>query len=83
MYTACGDIRQVVLQQNELVLFVQDDYLYNVLSKQNNFQVLVDILQSVNRNATLRLQKQQKVVHNVEKDIFELKKKFGKMLIIK
>lgn len=83
LHTACGDIRQVSLKDNQLTIYVQDDYLYNVLTKESNYKILQDILYQVNKNATLNIQKREKSKQNVEKDIFELKKKFGNLLNIK
>ena len=83
LHTACGDIRQIQLNGNELVVYVEDDYLYNVINKPNNLKILIDTIKQVNPNASLNIKKREKASFNIEKDILELKKKFGKMFTIK
>ncbi len=82
LYTACGDVRNVVLGGDTLVVYIEDEYLYNIISSERNLAVLQELTSEIDDVAALSVQYSKKEDY-VEKDIATLKKKFGSELKIK
>lgn len=47
LHTACGEIRDVTKEENLLKAFVYEDYLYNILTKQENFDKILFELREI------------------------------------
>ena len=83
LHTACGEIRDVTFKDNTLNINVKEDYLYNILSKDENYKKIVSILNGINDKLSLvfNLVKENKnmAVENLQR----LKDFFGNDLEVK
>ncbi len=82
LYTACGDVRSVRLEGDNLVVSIEDEYLYNIIAGEKNIELLGEILHGIDNVAKIKIEYLKREDY-VAKDIEKLKKKFGKMLNIK
>lgn len=82
LHTACGDIRDVSLEDNVLTIYTTEEYLFNIISKKENLELLREFAQKVNEGLTLdiSLKKDNKI--QIEENIKKLKSKFGDILIV-
>ena len=58
LHTACGEIRNVEIDENVLTVFVKEEYLYNVLKNEDNFKNIEKVLKLVDVNLVLNIEKQ-------------------------
>lgn len=58
LHTACGEIRNVEIDENVLTVFVKEEYLYNVLKNEDNFKNIEKVLKLVDANLVLNIEKQ-------------------------
>ena len=58
LHTACGEIRNVEINENVLTVFVKEEYLYNVLKNEDNFKNIEKVLKLVDVNLVLNIEKQ-------------------------
>lgn len=82
LYTACGDVRNCNLEGDELVIYIEDEYLYNIIAGEKNIQILQDIVCEIDDIVKIRIEREIKE-DIVQKDITNLKRKFGNILQIK
>lgn len=82
LYTACGDVRNYTLEGDELVIYIEDEYLFNIIASEKNVEVLQTIVCEIDDVATIRIEKEIKE-DITQKDIANLKRKFGNILQIK
>ena len=82
LYTACGDVRNVRLEGDDLVVSIEDEYLYNIIASEKNIELLSEILHGIDNVANIKIEYLKREDY-VAEDIEKLKKKFGKMLNIK
>lgn len=82
LYTACGDVRNYILDGDELVIYIDDEYLYNIIAGEKNIQILQEIVSEVDAVAKIKIEREIKE-DIVQKDITNLKRKFGNILQIK
>ena len=47
LYTACGDVRDINLDGDELNVFVDDEYLYNIIAGERNIEILQQAVKEV------------------------------------
>jgi len=83
LYTACGDIRDVKIEDNELLIFIKDEYLYSLVMNEKNYKTLSDLLGMFASKTTLKFQLLEKKVDYIENNIKKLKNFFGDNLTIK
>ena len=75
LHTACGEIRNVEIDENVLTVFVKEEYLYNVLTTEDNFLNIEKVLKLIDSNLSLKIEKMIP-----EKDvILENKKRLTKL----
>lgn len=55
LFTACGEIRHVEKQENKLIVNIYEEYLYNILTKDENFYKLSLVLKKIDKDLTLSL----------------------------
>ena len=58
LHTACGEIRNVEIDENVLTVFVKEEYLYNVLKSEDNFLNIEKVLRLIDNNLKLNVEKQ-------------------------
>ena len=83
LYTACGDIRDVKIIKNELLINIKDEYLYSLVTNEKNYNILSSLLSDVESGITLKFVLIEKKVDYVENNIKKLKNFFGNNLTIK
>lgn len=81
LFTACGDVRKVSLEQENLIVFIEDEYLYNIISGATNIKLLQDTLAEIDNVANIQI-KYDKPEDYVSKDLEVLRRKFGNSLKI-
>lgn len=75
LHTACGEIRTVEIEDDVLTVFVKEEYLYNVLTTEDNFLNIEKVLKLIDSNLSLKIEKMIP-----EKDvILENKKRLTKL----
>jgi hypothetical protein len=82
LYTACGDVRDINLDGDELNVFVDDEYLYNIIAGERNIEILQQAVKEVDDVASIKIVYNKKENY-VEKDLMTLKRKFGNILQVK
>ena len=82
LYTACGDVRNINLDGDDLVVYIEDEYLYNIIASEKNVQLLQEIVKDIDDAVCLKIEFAKKEDY-VEKDIAMLKRKVGNILQIK
>lgn len=82
LFTACGDVRKVAIDGDNLIATIEDEYIYNIIISENNMAILKSVLKDIDEMAKLVIQ-YVKPEDYVEKDIEILKRKFGNNLVIK
>lgn len=83
LHTACGEIREVELKGNTLNVLVKEDYLYTILTKENNFNQILDLLRQIEANIDLKFILKKKPEDKIKINLERLKNIFGEELIIK
>lgn len=58
LHTACGEIRNVEINENVLTVFVKEEYLYNVLKSEDNFLNIEKVLRLIDNNLKLNVERQ-------------------------
>ena len=58
LHTACGEIRNVEIDENVLTVFVKEEYLYNVLKAEDNFKNIEKVLRLIDNSLRLNVEKQ-------------------------
>lgn len=58
LHTACGEIRNVEIDENVLTVFVKEEYLYNVLKAEDNFINIEKVLRLIDNSLRLNVEKQ-------------------------
>ncbi len=82
LYTACGDVRSINLDGDDLVVYIEDEYLYNIIAGEKNLQLLQEIVKDIDVAVCLKIEFAKREDY-VEKDIAMLKRKVGNILQIK
>lgn len=83
LHTACGEIRDVSLDGFTLSAVVSEDYLYNILTKGQNFEKISFYLKQINDKINIQFIKKQKSTDFVQKNLEKLKEIFGSSLEIR
>ncbi|MBQ9792476.1 MAG: hypothetical protein IJW32_01850 [Clostridia bacterium] len=83
LHTACGEIRDIELNGNTLNVLVKEDYLYTILTKDNNFNQILDLLRQIEANIELKYILKKKPEDKIKINLEKLKNIFGEELIIK
>lgn len=83
LHTACGEIRDVELNGNVLTVLVKEEYLYNILKRDETFSQLTKIIKTIENNLELNFVLAKKQVDRVKINLQKLQNVFGSDLIIK
>ena len=83
LHTACGEIRDVELNGNVLTVLVKEEYLYNILKREETFSQLTKIIKTIENNLELNFVLAKKQEDRVKINLQKLQNVFGSDLIIK
>ena len=83
LHTACGEIREIDKSGNVLNVLVKEDYLYTILTKENNYKQVLDLLRQIEDNIELNYILKKKPEDKMKINLERLKNIFGEDLIIK
>ena len=83
LYTACGEIRDVKFNKNNLVVNIKEGYLYNILAKPENEKKVEEILASIDSRIKVKFEKYSNKDNNAKQNLDRLKNLFGKDLNFK
>lgn len=83
LHTACGEIRDVEFVKNKLRVNVKEEYLFSILSKQENVNKILSYLKKIDDRIELEFCFANKQSNNIAENIEKLRKIFGEDLKIK
>ncbi len=82
LFTACGEIREIKLDNAFLVINVREEFLYNTLTKEDNFNKISALLKQVNNNLELKFNLIKRKDDKTQVNLKRLQEVFGKDLEI-
>ncbi len=80
LFTACGEIREIKLDNAFLVINVREEFLYNTLTKEDNFNKISALLKQVNNNLELKFNLIKRKDDKTQVNLKRLQEVFGKDL---
>jgi len=80
LHMACGDITNVEISAKDFIIYVYDDYVWAVLSKQNNIDSLSGQFKTLGFEYNIKLVKKDKQEDNTKQIIEKLTQKIGDIL---
>lgn len=83
LHTACGEIRDFRIENNILNVFVKEEYLYNILKKDDTCVILTKLLKEIDENLSLNFVLVKKTEDKAQKNLELLKNIFGDSLVVK
>ena len=83
LHTACGEIRDVELNGNVLTVLVKEEYLYNILKREETYAQILKIIKSIEGNLELNFVLVKKQEDKVKINLQKLQNIFGSDLIVK
>lgn len=83
LHAACGEIRDIKIEKNEVKVNIKEEYLYNILKKEDNYATLTKLLREIDQNLTLSFILVEKTIDKAYKNLEILKNIFGNDLILK
>lgn len=83
LHTACGEIRDVSFDGLTLKAVVEEEYLYNILTKGQNIDKITFYLKQINDKINIQFIKKEKSIDFAKKNLEILKEIFGSDLEIK
>ena len=83
LHTVCGEIRDLKFEKNVINVFVKEEYLYNILKKEDNCATLTKLLREIDQNLSLNFMFVKKTEDKALKNLEILKNIFGNDLILK
>ena len=83
LHTACGEIRDVELNGNVLTVLIKEEYLYNILKREETYAQILKIIKSIEGNLELNFVLAKKQEDKVKINLQKLQNIFGSDLIVK
>lgn len=80
LHTACGEIRDIVREGNHLTASVFEDYLYSILTQENNFDKILFELKQIDDKITLEFIHKKRSREKFKENLQILKNLFGNKL---
>ena len=77
LHTACGEIRDVSREGNLIKAVVYEEYLYNILTKQDNFDKILFELREINDKISLEFELKRVGKNKTKNNLQLLKNLFG------
>lgn len=83
LHVACGDITNVEINNQELIISTEQEYLLSIISKEENFAQIINAIKFLGYNLTPVVKLSDKPNQLIEEDIRILKENVGDYLKIK
>lgn len=83
LHTACGEIRDVEFFSNTLTVKIKEEYLYNILKREESYKQILNLLKQINKDIELNFVLQKRQEDKIKVNLERLKSVFGSDLIIK
>lgn len=83
LHTACGEIRDLKIEDNVIKVNIKEEYLYNILKKEDNCATLTKLLREIDQNLSLSFVLVEKTQNKAIKNLEILKSIFGDNLLLK
>ena len=83
LHTACREIRDVELNGNVLTVLIKEEYLYNILKREETYAQILKIIKSIEGNLELNFVLAKKQEDKVKINLQKLQNIFGSDLIVK
>lgn len=83
LHTACGELRDICFEGNTLCVKVKEEFLFNILQKEENFHQILGILRQIKEDIELKFILQKRQEDKTKVNLERLKEVFGSELIIK
>ena len=83
MYTACGEIRDVRFDKNELIVNVKEDFLFSILTKEENKNKIEELIKSIDDRIIIVFKKVVNKLEGSKQNLNKLKALFGEDLDLK
>lgn len=80
LYTACGEIRDVKFNKNNLVVNVKEDVLFDILTKEDNKNKIEALLKNIDDRIKIVFEKNSTKVDKSKQNLDRLISLFGKDL---
>ncbi|MCK9575622.1 MAG: DNA polymerase III subunit gamma/tau [Clostridia bacterium] len=80
LHMACGDITNVEISAQDFIIYVYDDYVWAVLSKQNNINSLSEVFKELGFEYNIKIVKKDKQEDNAKQILERLTQKIGDIL---
>lgn len=82
LHTACGEIRDVFREENLVKAYVYEDYLFNILTKQENFDKILFELRQIDDKISLEFILKRVGKNKIKNNLQLLKNLFGDDLLV-
>ena len=73
MHVVCGNINDIVIENNNLIVNIYEDYSYNFIMEGNNANIIARALNWQDLNLGLKIVKQEKILDKKLSDIAKLR----------
>lgn len=83
LHVACGDITDVEIEKDELLISTDQEYLLSIISKEENLSEIINAIKYLGYNLKPVFKLADKPSQLVDEDIKVLKENVGEYLIIK
>ena len=83
LHVICGALSDVSIENGFLKVKIEEEYIYNLLTETQNFNIIKRALSAQDSHLELVLEKKQRFVDEAAQDIEKLKKFVGDSLVIK
>ena len=83
LHVACGDITNVEINKDELVISTDQEYLLSIISKEENLNEIVNAIKFLGYNLKPIFKLADKPSQLIEEDLKTLRDNVGEYLIIK
>ena len=80
LHTACGEITDVSINENDFNVNVYEDYIWAVLQKQTNIDALTSVFKSLGFDYNIKIVKKSKEQDKTKQIIESLTQKIGDIL---
>lgn len=82
LHTACGEIRNFEMDKKVLTIFVKEEYLYNILTKEENLLKIGLMLDEIYKGIKLKVELIKKPETKINENLQKLKALFAEDLVV-
>ena len=83
LHTACGELRDIELLDNVLIVRIKEEYLYNILIRDVTYHQLLGLIKQIDSELELKFVLVKKQEDKMKINLQKVKDIFGDYLIIK